>query len=179
MFFDVITAVFRNLLNSLIIIISIGLSSASAQDKTDSLDVFIFLAEGCPVCQSVTVEINRVQMEFQQSPIKFYGIFPGKLSSGESRDAFKKKYKLKFDLLADSNQSISKKLNASITPEVVIVNKSKNEIIYRGLIDDSFAAVGKRRTVSKKTYLYDAIKTYNNQSIISEFTNPVGCKITW
>ena len=61
----------------------------------------------------------------------------------------------------------------------MVVNKSKNEIIYRGLIDDSFAAVGKRRTVSKKQYLYDAVKAYNNQSITSEFTEPVGCKITW
>ncbi len=169
----------KKLTSTILLILVTGFSSILAQNEKDTLQVYIFLAEGCPVCQSVTVEINRVYKDFNKSGTQFLGLFPGKLSSGESRDAFKKKYKLKFDLLADSSQILSKKLNVQITPEVVVLNKNSGKVVYRGLVDDSFAAVGKRRTVSKNHYLYNALEAYKNQSITSEFTEPVGCKITW
>ncbi|MCB0820937.1 MAG: redoxin domain-containing protein [Bacteroidetes bacterium] len=144
----------------------------------DSLIVYIFLSEGCPICQNVTPELNRVAEEFTGRNVRLIGIFPSAVSNEESRKAFADKYRIKFKLMGDTGGSVTRKLNASTTPEVIVVEASGEAVIYRGLIDDSYAAVGKRRKVSKLKYLKDALNKYLSTFESSTFTTPVGCKIT-
>jgi len=149
---------------------------AKAQDKNI---VYIFLTETCPICKSATVELKKLNTEYSKQGYEFVGLFPNEnLTTEATRKAFSKKYKIDFNLIADTNQQLTKQFNATITPEVIVWNKTKQKIVYRGKIDNSFESVGKRRTITTEHYLRNAIESIqkNNSESIT-FTEPVGCFI--
>ncbi len=145
------------------------------------LKVFVFLSEKCPVCQSSTLELNRLVKKFESSQVHFEGVFPNTdISNEQSIKDFKNKYKLKFNLQIDENQIITKKLNATVTPQVFVIEEISGKIIYSGKIDNSFERVGKRRKVVTEYYLDSALENYLNQKPINPvLTNPVGCYISF
>jgi peroxiredoxin len=146
---------------------------------TKGLRVYIFLSETCPICQSVTSELKKLHQQFGPLQVEFIGLFPdGILSDAQTRAAFGKKYGLSFPLLADSGQLITRKFNAEITPEVVVVNNETEAILYRGKVDNSYASLGKRRTVVTEHYLRQALESWMaGKNILLSETQPVGCII--
>lgn len=137
--------------------------------------VYIFLSETCPICQITTLEIRRIGNEFPK--VQFIGMFPGKDSDLHSRKKFAKKYHLNFPLQGDSLRQLTQLFKATITPEVVVVGVDK-EILYRGKIDNSFLAPGKKRAVTTEKYLYNALKAIHLGQIPNPAsTEPVGCFI--
>lgn len=111
--------------------------------------------------------------------MKFVGIFPDNaLSNEKTRKAFGKKYELSFPLNGDSGQVLTNKFQAEITPEVVVEDDETHTILYRGKIDNSFASLGKRRTVVTEHYLRDAIESWVfRKKILISKTKAVGCII--
>jgi peroxiredoxin len=150
--------------------------AAKAQDKNT---VYIFLSETCPICKSATLELNKLNNEYSQLGYEFVGIFPNENVSNETtRNSFSKKYKLQFPLIADTNQQYKQRFNAKITPEVIVWNETKQKVIYRGKIDNSFESIGKRRTITTAFYLRNALESIQkNDSESITFTEPVGCFI--
>jgi len=144
-----------------------------------SLTVYIFLSETCPICQSISPEIKKLNMLYTSDNFRFIGVFPDKSQSNEvSRKAFAKKYGLTFELLGDSGRQLTSRFKASITPEVVIIDNENQSIVYRGKVDNSFVSVGKRRTVVTEYYLRTALLHWieGRQDLIIN-TEPVGCFI--
>jgi peroxiredoxin len=143
------------------------------------LTVYIFLSETCPICQSVTTELKKLHQQFHPMQVEFIGFFPdGILSDSKTREAFGKKYGLSFPLQLDSGQLFTRKFHAEITPEVVVVNNENETILYRGKVDNSFASLGKRRTVVTEHYLRNALESWmKGKKILLSETQPVGCII--
>lgn len=167
----------RNTMRLLFFFASI-LVSINSEAQKDSVTVYLFLSETCPVCQSVSIEIKNIIKELDDKKIGFVGIFPSKLSSDETRKSFRKKYDLNFTFLSDTSLTLTNLFSASVTPEVIVKNEKINEIIYRGLIDNSFAAIGKRRRIVTERYLYQALVNFlNNSTALISSTQPVGCLI--
>ena len=162
----------------LLFIFIFAISAQTFADKK-GLTVYIFLAETCPICQSVSIELKKLDAQYKQLNVKFVGIFPDNtLSNEKTRKAFGKKYELSFPLNADSGQVLTKNYQAEITPEAVLVDDETQMILYRGKIDNSFASLGKRRTVVTEHYLRDAIESWVlGKKILISKTNPVGCII--
>ena len=117
--------------------------------------VYLFLSETCPVCCQSTAEIRRLRETFPGVP--FCGVFPGKDSSPESRLAFSRKYRLDFPLQADSARRLTRLFQARITPEVVVTDSSGRQVLYKGRIDNAYAAPGRRRTVVSDRNLFRAL----------------------
>ena len=143
------------------------------------LTVYIFLSETCPICQSVTIELKKLHQQFSPLQVEFIGLFPdGILSDAQTRVAFGKKYGLSFPLRSDSGQVLTRKFHAEITPEVVVVDNVTETILYRGKVDNSFASLGKRRTVVTEHYLRTALESWMaGKKILLSETQPVGCII--
>lgn len=153
--------------------------SAQTFATNKGLTVYIFLAETCPICQSVSIELKKLDEQYKQLNVKFVGIFPDNaLSNEKTRIAFGKKYGLTFPLNGDSGQVLTNKFQAEITPEVVVEDNESHTILYRGKIDNSFASLGKRRTVLTEHYLRDAIGNWviGKKTVISK-TKAIGCII--
>lgn len=138
--------------------------------------LFIFLSPECPLCQNYTTVLNKIKNEFGSS-IMMYAIFPGKAYSADTINAFAKKYKIGYPLLIDKSFKLSHYLQASITPEVIFLN-NKNELLYKGAIDNWYKALGKARSKPTENYLQDALmQNQKKEIVLIKRTRPVGCLI--
>ncbi len=158
------------------IVLGLSVFNAGAQ----KLDAIVFMSPTCPICKSITSELRAIDAEFPDSIVSISAYFPSKSGTEETVHQFGVKYKLKFPMIQDSGFTLAQKLKASVTPEVVLIDRSTNQIVYRGMVDDSFASVGKRRTIVKNHYLRDAItELLNGKSPATSETKPVGCIIQY
>ena len=138
--------------------------------------LFIFLSPECPLCQNYTIILNKIKNEFGNDAMIF-AIVPGKTYSVESVNAFAKKYKINFTLLIDESLKLSHYLQASTTPEVIFLN-NKNELVYKGAVDNWYKSLGKAISKPTENYLQDALMQHQkNESVLIKRTKPVGCLI--
>lgn len=153
----------------------------AAATRAQRMYVYIALSETCPICKSITAELRSLSQQYNNADIAITGIFPNAANStAESRAAFGSKYKINFPLIADSAYRFAHTYNIQTLPEVIVLDSTQSTIIYRGLIDDSFVTVGKRRGSISKRYLRDALEAYlKDNSYIAPYTKPVGCILTY
>ena len=145
--------------------------------KNNKASVILFLSPDCPLCQNYVLTIKQMQEEFEKTGIQFYGIFPGTWYKVEEVRKFKSDYSLNINMLLDIDKELTHLLKASVTPEVVVLNKEE-KIIYQGRIDNWMYTAGKKRTVITKHELKDALDAVvNNKTITITKTEPVGCLI--
>lgn len=145
----------------------------------DSISVYVFLSETCPICQNQTLTLRQLYDEYAGKGISFVGLFPNQdLSSRESIQKFGRKYKIDFELRKDEQQKLTTQLAATVTPEVFVVNNATQKVLYRGKVDNSFEGIGKKRQVITKHYLHDALKNILEQKeVVLKETPAVGCFI--
>lgn len=168
----------RRAIVGLFTFITLVLAQAEASAQRDSLTVFVFLSETCPICQSVSTSLRETAQHFQKQGVGFVGVFPSMLSTSKTRQQFGNKYRLPFPLIADSALQLTRKFDARVTPEVVVLKHKTQEVMYRGLIDNSFEAVGRRRRVVTRHYLRTSLDSLAQEKTISlTSTIPVGCII--
>ena len=162
---------------SILLVFFFSIKTATAQ--TDSLTVYVFLSETCPICQLQTISLRALNEQFKAKGIKMIGVFPNiQVSDSASIYQFKKKYKLDFDVQLDDNQSLTQKLNAEVTPQVFVVLNETQSILYQGKVDNSYERVGKRRQYVTAFYLKDVLnQILDNQCISIKNTDAVGCFI--
>lgn len=147
---------------------------------TDSVTVYIFLTEACPICKSVTIELKKLEADYRSKGIRFVGVFPNLDRSNDTTIAkFAKAYKLPFELKLDQDHQLTKQFSATITPEVFVTRNRDWKVLYSGRINNGFESVGKRRQVITEHYLQTALDNLVQQQPINPAkTQAVGCFIT-
>jgi peroxiredoxin len=145
----------------------------------DSITVFIFLSETCPICQTATLELKNIYNQYHPKGIEFIGLFPNtEMSNVTSITKFGQKYNLPFLLKLDESQQKVKQFSAMVTPQVFVVRNIDNQIMYNGRIDNGFERVGKKRQVTTEFYLKNALnEILAHQPVTVKETSPVGCFI--
>ena len=147
-----------------------------APTARQSLQLFIFLSPECPLCQRYSQLLNDLRRQYGNE-VQFNGIIPGKTYTSATVNAFAHKYKINFPLLIDPAKQLTNYLQASITPEVVLLN-SRAELIYKGAIDNRMKSLGMERWKATENYLLDAISQYlQHGSITLKRTRATGCLI--
>jgi peroxiredoxin len=149
--------------------------------KTDSLTVYVFMSEDCPVCQNQTLPLRELYAKFKNKGVGFVAVFSNPSSADSTILSFRATYDLQFQAIFDANQQLAKRLNAQITPEVVVVNHIQNNaVVYRGAVDNAYPALGKRRTIVTEHFLNDALTALlkGSKEYLST-TKAVGCYITF
>lgn len=147
--------------------------------SADSITVYVFLLETCPICQQQTTALQELHEEFSKSGVNFVGLFPnGRVSNEATMNSFKTVYGLTFELRPDFNHFIKNKFDAKITPEVFVYDERNKKMLYSGKIDNRFESVGVRRQVVSDFYLRDALnEIIDNKPVTTASTTPVGCLI--
>ncbi len=160
-------------------------SSTQAQNidqtssNTDSLSLYLFLLDDCPICLNYTVLLNDLYLEYG-SRISFQGYFPNFSSKRKKIDQFKETYQVEFPLQTDYYKEQAKKWNAQVTPEAILYNHTTKKIIYQGRIDNKFVRLGKRRNVVTEHELVNAIEqTIASKEVLIQFAEPIGCFINY
>ena len=156
------------------------ISNTSNASYSDSITVYIFLLDECVISQNYMPELNRLYSEHASDQIQFKGLFQNSSSRRKAISAYANKYDVGFDLKTDHYHRITDKLNAKVTPEVVVYDEKHEEILYQGRIDNSFVRIGKRRRVITTHELADALEAIADHEIISiKSTDAVGCFINF
>ncbi len=121
-------------------------SFSFAHLKKNKASVIVFLLPDCPACESYSRTLNELREKYKNAGFEFYGIFPGKLNTPEEMISYQKRYKITFPLLQDPDNLLVKSMHAGIVPSVFLIDNKEN-ILYKGRIDDWMYALGKRKAV--------------------------------
>lgn len=164
----------RNVIFNIVLILFIGTTATGQSGHT----AYIFMAEECPVCNYLGKTLKRLSTNYAQD-VKFVAVFPQRMSNFKTASLFKSQYDLPlFFIEIDHDQAITNKYNATITPEVVLVN-SEGEVVYQGRINNSYAAPGRMRHGKVTEDLELAIQAaIVNKPVPKPWPNPIGCYIT-
>ena len=151
---------------------------SSFQLDSSRYEVVFFLAPKCPICQDYALQMRTLHNEFSGAGFNFVGVFPNDHTKREDVAWFKEYYEIPF-ALKKGDQSLARKLNASVTPEVFVLDSDGN-VLYEGRIDNTYVRIGQRRTKTTTSELRDAIEALNEHRTIEiSKTQSVGCIIEY
>ena len=150
------------------------------RDRPDEIgSVCVFMDTGCPIARYHTRTLRLLYKEYSKKGIRFTAIFPAANATRESVRAYAEKFEFPLDVTLDPDQSRARVLGATTVPEVFVFDRRK-KLVYRGRIDDRFAAVGKRRPRARTHDLAEALRALSvGEQIELRRTEPVGCPITF
>lgn len=140
--------------------------------------VILFVSPECPLCQSYSLTIRNLYETYHSKGINFIAVVPGTDFTKEEIIKYRNSYGLKkIPFCLDPNNSLSKQLKASITPEVFVITKS-NEQVYSGRIDNWAYELGKKRAVITEHDLRDVLAKISQDIPVKPYqTKAVGCFI--
>lgn len=146
------------------------------KESVKKLNLFIFLSPECPLCRRYSSFLKNLYRQFN-GDVEFYGIIPGKAYSVDEVKKYKEEYTIPFSLFIDENKELSNYLQASVTPQVILLNRNY-EMVYKGAIDDLLMQLGKQRIKATEDFLVNAIsQSLHNEKIFVKRTKAVGCRI--
>ena len=151
----------------------------SQENINKQFTVYFFIATSCPISQQYTKEIIRLKDQFRDEEVKFITVFPndGKKSIKKKIKEFNSSYGLTTPFIDDKHFKLTKKLNATVTPEAFLVSSNGN-ILYHGAIDNWYYQLGKNRINITEHYLEDAIlEALQEKAITTSHAEPIGCFI--
>lgn len=137
--------------------------------------VTYFISPSCQICQFYTLTMRKIHEEYSQKGVRFHGVISGRQFDNEDAERFIRKYKIPFEVTCDT--ALHYQMNATVTPEVFVTNPS-NEVQYYGRIDDSYVAIGKRKTKSTTNELRTVLEALlNGDTAHVKHVQAVGCII--
>ncbi|MCX6144651.1 MAG: thioredoxin family protein [Ignavibacteriales bacterium] len=98
--------------------------------------VLMFVATQCPISNSYNGRMVELYKDYASKGVSFIAINSNKQENVEEVRNHSKEHGFEFVVLKDWNNVIADKLEASVTPEIYVLN-SKREVLYHGRIDDS------------------------------------------
>ncbi len=156
--------------------ISIGISQNSTTSKDKS--VYIFLLHDCIICQSYAPYLEELYQN-HQSNFNFIGVFPNFISKEKDIQIFKENYGISFPTKTDYFKTLTNQFKVTVTPEVIVYDEVKKEVLYQGRIDDEFFAIGKRKQVVASHDLSNALNGTVAGIPFNKKTTPIGCFINF
>lgn len=143
----------------------------------NATNIFAFLLPECPISQQCTAALNELYGAYSGAGMAFYGVMPGKMYTASEAEAFRIKYRLRFQVLLDTGYVLTRKLEATVAPQVVVTDAGL-KVLYSGAVDNSYRALGKRNAKTTLHYVQDALASIaTKQPVRVASSVPVGCKI--
>jgi thiol-disulfide isomerase/thioredoxin len=137
--------------------------------------VLIFYWQDCPISNSYAPELNRLAAS--HTNFAFYVVQVDPDLSPVAAKEHARQFALHLPVLLDPQHRLVQLTKATVTPEAVVVGKN-GEVLYRGRIDDHYAAFGKQRAAAQHHDLLEALEAITvGQPVKHKETQAVGCLI--
>lgn len=134
--------------------------------------VVMFIATECPVSNDYNSRMEKLYNDYKEKGIAFLGINSNKAESVERIKEHAAENGLTFTILKDEKNIIADKFEASVTPEVYVLNSTFN-VLYHGRIDN---ARNESEVVSKD--LENALnEILSGKEVAKKETKAFGCTI--
>ncbi len=137
----------------------------------------VFVMQDCPIANAYIPVINQLDEEFRGQGIVMFVVQTDPELSLEAAQQHAKEYQLKVPVVLDHDHVWVQRAHATRTPEAVLFSPA-GELLYRGRIDDRYAALGKRRPQATVHDLREALlAVVAGRPIANPETEAVGCYI--
>jgi len=162
----------------ILLLLALTISANFCFSQEPKIKVYAFVAEECPVSIFMAASLKKVAEQYTGSAA-FYLVFPMSTSDQASAEIFKKENELtEFVVKIDKYQMLTKKLGASVTPEVIITG-ADDTILYKGRINDAYTQPGKKKHSYSRDDLGAALAYIRDGKEMPKPWKPaVGCFIT-
>lgn len=169
----------RNMTKPLLVLLCGYLMATIAGGQTrDSFTVYLFLLEDCKITQAYTAQLDSIYAQYASDSITFVGLFPNPLSNDSTVWDFQEKYALPFPCTTQGGPEAARRFGATVTPEVVLYNETRQHTLYQGRIDNLYEKLGQRRRVVTSFELRAALEAVReHRPVAVRRTRPTGCFI--
>jgi hypothetical protein len=139
--------------------------------------VLLFVGVDCPISNSYAPKINRMIADYSGKGLDFYIVYSDPRLTAADAKKHAKDFGYTCPALMDSRQLLMKKVNATVTPEAVVVDPH-GQVVYLGRIDNWYEDFGKQRYSATTHELQDALDAIlAGKKMATSVTKAVGCPI--
>jgi thiol-disulfide isomerase/thioredoxin len=143
-----------------------------------AISVEFFITTDCPISNSYAPEIQRICAEYGPKGVSCELVYVDPtLTKADVEKHVKDFGYSSVPTVLDATQKLVKAAGATITPEAAILGPA-GAVLYRGRIDNVYAALGKRRPEATEHDLRKALDEVLSGKAVSEpRTQAIGCYI--
>ena len=169
----------------LIVILVCGLAvctRAAAADpfqkhKNAKALVLVFISNECPIANRYAPEINRLHQRYASNNLAFILVHSDPSETDDAIHKHARDFGYTCDLVRDADQKLARKAGVKVTPEAAVF-LPHGERVYRGRIDNRYAAFGKARREATEHDLANALDAIiSGKPIPKPETRAIGCYI--
>ena len=140
----------------------------------------VFISTDCPIANSYQPLLQHLAEGYEKDGIRFFMIHPNPEVTADQVRKHASEFKIKSPVIIDSNQTISRRVGATVTPQAFVFARGQKTPIYQGRIDNLYAAYGKKRNVATTRDLAEALDAMvAGRPAKTSKTEAVGCFISY
>ena len=146
---------------------------------TGKASVLFFVTSDCPISNSYAPEIQRICSEYGPKQVSCSLVYVDPdLSLADVKKHVKEFGYSGVPALLDTTQKLVQAVGAKTTPEAAVISPS-GQVLYRGRIDNVYAALGKRRPAATEHDLRKALdEVLSGKPVSTPETKAIGCYIS-
>lgn len=136
--------------------------------------VLVYTSHECPIANAYAPTLRELAARFDGSPVDWFLVHVDPDLSAAAAAEHARAYELPGVVVREPGQESARQLGITRTPEAAVLAGSA--LVYRGRIDDQWAALGVRRAAADRTDLADAIAAaLAGKVLATRHTDAVGC----
>ena len=148
----------------------IGVSTGKVQPV-----VLVFLDTACPVATRYVPELNEIRDDTRTAGVELYGVLSNPDISWREGAQFVDDFGIEFPVILDSAGDLARRLGPRVMSESFVVSTA-NRLVYRGRVDDRFAAVGRLRTRISSHDLRRTMEAVSRGDLLEPYeSEAIGC----
>lgn len=150
------------------------------EDPSTTGMVLVFVSTDCPIANSYQPLLGRLYEEYAEKGIRLFQVHPDPQTSVAKARQHATEFGIESPILIDADQSLSRRVGATVTPEAFLFVRDENLAVYQGRIDNLYAGYGKKRKVATTNDLVDVMdRIVAGRPITPMKTKAVGCFIAF
>jgi Redoxin len=142
-------------------------------------NALFFISGECPISNAFAREIARICAGYKSKGVSCDLVYVDPSISDDQARRHSQEYGHgDYPKIVDRQHELVKATGVTVTPETAVVDR-KGKVVYRGRIDDSFAALGQPRRPAKNTDLRNALDAVlAGRPVEKPETKALGCFIS-
>ncbi|MGD9645432.1 MAG: redoxin domain-containing protein [Pirellulales bacterium] len=152
-----------------------GKPVALVENESRAGTALVFISPECPISRQYIPELKRLAASPATENVAFYGVLSDRTVSRAAAVKFAEEFKIDFRIAFDATGELAELLQPTHVPQAFLLD-AQGKVVYRGRIDDLYAAVDKRRGEATTHDLLAAMTALaNGTPNETASTTPIGC----
>ncbi len=148
-------------------------------DPSGKANALFFVTNECPISNGYAHEISRICADYKSKGIACTLVYVDPSTTDERAKQHAAEYGHgDYPRIVDRRHELVKATGVTVTPEAAVIDRA-GKVVYRGRIDDSYAALGQPRRPAKNVDLRNALDALiAGKPVEKPETHALGCYIS-